>query len=264
MFLRVFCGVIAVIWAVTGTARAQLFDGSFGADSPNFAIVGFGAGPKYLGAKETTYAVAPAGQMTFDWDVVTLQANYLNTDLIPDPDWQFGPAGLLRFGRGDVERDAVDALPDIDTTVELGFSGARVWNDDDWQKRSAIGGSFLQDVGGVHDGHVASIYARQWFGIGRYGALGISLAASYASESYMGTYFGVDSAGSAASGLPEFLPGAGARDVRATAVFVQPINDQWAVGAGLLYAKLLGDASDSPISDSDEAIYGGIGIARFW
>lgn len=53
----------------------------------------------------------------------------------------------------------------------------------------------------------------------------------------------------AASGLPAFDADGGMRDARATAVFIQAVHPSAVVGAGVLDARLLQDAANSPITD---------------
>nr|WP_161555995.1 MipA/OmpV family protein [Mangrovicoccus ximenensis] len=118
----------------------------------------------------------------------------------------------------------------------------------------------LQDASGAHGGHVADVNLRRWMPVGRYGALGLGLAASWASADYMDTYFSVG----AAPDRPGYDAGAGWRDARITAVYVQPLSGRWAVGAGVMYMHFLEEAADSPAVRSDGQVYAGIGVARGW
>lgn len=227
-------------------------------------VLGIGAGPQYLGSEDAVWAVAPAARLRYDRAVVELQANYLTVDLLPNSDWNLGPAGILRFGRGDVDDDAVAALPDIDMSIDLGLFASYDIKGDDLRDRWSIGVGVLQDATGAHGGYVVSGNIRRWVPVGRYGAFGVGVATSWASDDYMDTYFSVDADGAAASGLPEYSASAGWRDARVTMIFVQPVSESVAVGAGLMYSYLLQDASDSSVVRRREQVYGGIGIARIW
>ena len=233
-------------------------------DENGFVALGIGAGPRYIGSDQTTWAVAPAAQFAVGATVVRLTANYLALDLLERPDWSFGPAGILRFGRDETGDAEVDALPSIDPTIELGLDLSRNWNTGDYQRYTSVGISVLQDVGDSHGGWVASAGFRKWVPAGRYGTLGLSLATTYGSSDYTETFFGITPAASLQSGLASYQAGAGLRDARAAAIFIQPISPEWAVGAGLLYARILGDAADSPVTRDRNQLYGGIGIVRFW
>lgn len=242
------------------------------ADSPitlpgytGVGLLAFGFGPQYLGADEDVWLPVPAGTfMLGENRRVTLTGNYLNIDLLDHPNWTLGPAGILRFGRGDVKDDQVAALPDIDMSLDLGGFAAYEQVGTDVRQRWAAGLGVLQDVTGSHGGYVATAYARAWLPVGRFSALGLGAAISYGSDDYMDTYFSVDPAGSAASGLDVFSAGSGTRDARVFAVYIQPVSPEWAVGGGVIYGQLLGDAGDSSVTDSRDQLYAGIGVARVW
>lgn len=109
--------------------------------------------------------------------------------------------------------------------------------------------------------------------------LATRVGAEYASEEYMRTYFGVNAAQSAATALavngatpvPVFGVGANpnfadAIDGQVKSVYVNAnvtydLTDSFQVRAGAGYARLLGDAADSPISESDNQFTGSLGVA---
>src|SRR3546814_17155168 len=89
-----------------------------------------------------------------DWS-----SDVCSSDLI-----RFGPAGLYRFGRGDVDDDVVDRLPSIDATVELGgFAGLEFIDADDPRTRIYLSVDFLHDVADEPGGYVVSASARLWY-----------------------------------------------------------------------------------------------------
>ena len=227
---------------------------------PQFFALGIGAGPRYAGADDNTRAIAPAGRLNFGERYVSLEANYLSINLLDHPNWRIGPAGILRFGRSDAE----SGLSDISMSLDLGGFVAFETSADDPRSRWRLAGGILQDVTGVHDGHVADVSIRRWLPAGRYGALGLGLAASWGSGQYMDTYFGVDATDAALTGIGEFLPGSGWRDIRSSIYFIQPVSTEWAVGAGVLYSRLIDDAANSPATESEGQLLFGIGVARAW
>jgi hypothetical protein len=83
--------------------------------------------------------------------------------------------------------------------------------------------------------------------VGRFSAMGLYLGTTYGSSDYMHTYFSVGTIGAADSGLDMFSAGSGIRDVRMSAIYIQPISRKWQVGGGCLFSRLLNDAADSPI-----------------
>lgn len=232
---------------------------------PQFALIGAGMGPKYYGSDNLTGAVVPGGQYNFGGRrYISLQANYLSINVMDDPHWKAGPAGILRFGRHDVDDPQVAALGDVDMSLDLGgFVGYEIAGPDP-RDRWRVNAGILQDVTGTHGGYVADIGLRRWMPAGKFGTLGLGIATSWASEDYMDTYFSVDAVGSAVSGLPVYSAGAGWRDVRAMAIFVQPVSREWAVGGGVLYSYMLNDAAGSPVTLSRNQVYFGLGVARLF
>lgn len=215
---------------------------------PSYAGLGVGFAPDYIGSNDYRFGAAPVARWSRGHRSADLIANFARVNLLDHPNWRIGPAGTLRLRRGDVADPVVDRLPSIGATVELGgFVAYSVDVGDDPRQRFAASASVTQDVLGEHEGFVAALSVRKWLPVGRFGALGLALGTSYASADYTDTYYSVTPAGAAASGLRLFEAGAGMRDVRATAVFVQPLSKTFVVGVGALYGRMLGDAADSPI-----------------
>lgn len=233
-------------------------------DFPDYMILGTGTGPAYIGADDRVWAVVPAARKSFDERYLSLEANYLSANLLNHPNWRVGPAGILRFGRSDVSDNQVARLPEIDMSIDLGAFAAYEVVGDNPRNRTRVGVGVLQDVTDVHQGYVLDADLRRWLPVGSYGAFGIGVAASWASEDYMDTYFSIDPSGAAASGLPTYAAGSGWRDVRVTAIYVQPVSEKWAVGAGMMYSHLLSKAANSPSVSSERQIFAGVGIARAW
>lgn len=232
---------------------------------PNFVGAGVGFAPDYVGSDDYRFGVAPFGRLSRGARYVDVAANFARVNVLNDPNWRLGPAATLRFGRDDVEDRAVRSLPDIDTTIEVGgFLGYEVAWESAPRRRFNASVSLTHDALGAHDGFVASVSLRKWFPVGRFAAFGMAVGTSYGSEDYADAFFSVTPAGAGASGLPAFDADAGLRDVRVTAVFVQPVSETFIIGAGALYGRLIGDAADSPIvkerGSPDQLIFG-IGAA---
>lgn len=249
-------------------ALAGLFLGETAmAASPVSWKVGAGAGarPDYEGSED--YEAVPIGYLRATWErnaflelagahgsggAPRLRANVVADDLL-----QFGPLIQYRIGRGDVENDRVDALPNIDGTVELGgFFG---FEEQGWE--GAI--TFAQDVGDEHGGFVAELSAGYTADLADGLALRVLVATSYGSDGYMGTFFTVDSADAPAAGLDPYDADGGIRDfgTQWSLSWRLPGSQHWGIGAVLSYFRLLGDAADSPIVDdvgSPDQVFGGV------
>lgn len=233
---------------------------------PSYFGLGIGSYPEFVGSGDDLIGVAPFGRYSWgEQKYVSLEVNYASVNLIEDRNWRFGPAGMWRFGREDVEDDVVDELPDIDGSLELGFFGAYEFVGENARDRWWIGANFTHGVTGDNDGYTVSASVRRWIPVGQFAALGFSLGTTYGSSDYMDTYFSVGEQGAMDSGLPVFDAGSGTRDVRVTALYMQPVSPKWVVGAGFLYSRLFGDAADSPLvsqrGDRDQVVFG-IGFAR--
>ena len=71
---------------------------------------------------------------------------------------------------------------------------------------------------------------------------------TYASDNYMDSYFSIDAADSARSGLSQFNADAGIKDVGANAALTYSFSEHWAAGGIVAYKRLLNDAEDSPVT----------------
>lgn len=235
---------------------------------PNYAGLGAGVANDYVGSDDLVPGGLPLARVSWKNRYVTLEGNYLAANVLNHPVIRFGPAGLYRFGRDDVDDNVVSRLPSIDDTVELGgFAGLELVAADDPRKRIYLSVDFLHDVGDRHGGYVVSASARAWYPLARATEFGVSVATSYGSGDYMSTFFSIGPAGAARSGLATYNASDGLRDARVTAVVVQSLAENWHIGAGILYSRLLSEAADSPIVDdrgSANQIVGGIGFIFSW
>ncbi len=258
---------MAVVFAGAAQGEAVIIDLSPVA-IPNFVGIGIGGAPDYLGSDDLMAGGFAFGRYTWGNRYVSLQGNFASANVIDHPNWRFGPSATLRFGRDDVDDPVVDLLPDIDHSLDLGaFVSYEIVSARDPRNRWSFEADFAHDVTGEHSGFAVSAAARRWFPVGDFAALGLAVSSTYGSEDYMDTYFSVTPAGALASGLPAFSADAGFRDVRLTAVFIQPLSKQWVVGGGLMYMRLLEDAANTPITDargSPNQFVFGLGVAHIF
>lgn len=265
-------GILVLSAALIALPSAALAGGDFlnlqPATLPNFASVGIGFAPDYVGSDDYEFGAVPFARYSWGERYVALEGNFLSANVLDHANWRLGPAALYRFGRDDVDNDVVDRLPDIDDTVEFGaFAAYEIVDPQEPRDRWRFGVDFLHDVADEHEGFAIAANVRKWFPIGGSGALGFSVAATYGSSDYVDTFFSIDAAGAAASGLPVFDADGGLRDARLTAAYVQSISPSWHIGTGVLYSRLLGDVADSPIVDdqgsADQLIFG-VGAVYAW
>jgi outer membrane protein len=76
----------------------------------------------------------------------------------------------------------------------------------------------------------------------------------------MEAYFGVDGRDSARSGLKEYSADSGIKDVGANLTLSYALTQHWGLLGVAAYRRLVGDASDSPITKNgdENQLYGGL------
>jgi outer membrane protein len=236
----------------------------------NYVAGAVGIVPDYMGSDDYTFGGAPAGLIKFGSSerYARLVVTELSVNVLNSRTWSLGPVLNYRLARDDVDDDAVDRMRDIDGTVEAGLFGGWTWiGDDDPRHRFTATAEFLYDVGDTHDGYLISAGARYFQPVTRPLTLSIGATVTYGSSDYMQTYFGVDSNNAARSGLSQFSAGSGLRDVRIPVMAIYSLSPNWHLSGGLIYSRLLGDASDSPVVDdrgSSDQLYAGLGVAYAW
>ena len=215
---------------------------------------GVGMAPDYEGSDD--YEAVPIVSFEYKTPSYVLKSNRVGVelDVLPSDVIDFGPVVRYNFGRDDVEDDAVDRLREVDGTVEGGlFIGSGV-------PVSAIGLedngyltgrlTVLADVlGEGHEG--VTIDARGSYVKPANEKLTIisSVSSTYASDDYMESFFGIDADNASRSGLNEFDAEGGIKDVGLSIVGVYKLDQNWTVNGIGSYARLLGDAADSPVTD---------------
>jgi outer membrane protein len=153
-----------------------------------------------------------------------------------------GPVVRFGFGREESRnRSALRGLGDVDDTVELGgFAGY------DLGGGFSVRATAVQAAGG-HEGFLANLavsYAQRLPG-GLFAAVSPSI--TYADARYHEAFYGIDGLQSGRSGRAPYRPGDGIERAGITAFVSVPITDRLSLLTFAGYARLLGDAADSPI-----------------
>lgn len=269
-----------VIGAATATTLLSLSPDAWGQQALDFALevpgvrnfAGFGIGavPDYLGSDDYTIGIAPIAKIQFGETerYIRLLATELSLNVINSRQWSFGPVLNYRPERDDVDDAAVDRMESIDSALEAGLFGGWTWISAlDPRQRFNASIQFLNDISDTHDGYTITAAARYWHPVSRAWTLSLGISSTYASEDYTSTYFGVNAADSARSGLRLFSADSGMRDLRIAPTVIFSLSPYWHLGAGVIYSRLLDDAADSPIVDdrgSADQFFAGIGIVYAW
>jgi len=251
--------LLTVALALSGNPQAAA------ADLDWSIAAGLGTRPDYEGSDD--YEPVPIGGVRATWNqnvFVDFSGTHgsggaprLRMNVVADELLQFGPLLQYRRSRGDVENGRVDALPNVDSALEIGgFFG---FEERGWEGQIAA----AQDVAGGHDGFIVEFCAGYTAAIGERLRLGFLMASTYASDGYMGSYFTVDTADAPSSGLDAYDADNGIKDVGGTLSLNWriPGTEHWGLGGVFSYFRMVGDAGDSPVVDdagNPDQLFGGV------
>jgi len=246
------------------------------------ARLSIGAGvayfPDYEGSNEHTWSPIPAVQGTIGGMSITLLANRVSLDLIPNatgPGWdfQFGPVAVVNLNRSKlsaIEDPRIKALGEVDTALEVGgFVGIGKTGviTSDYDKLS-VTLSYRHDVTGIHRSGIWTPAINYMTPLSTKTLVGLFATAEIVEDDYARTYFGVTPTGSIASGLPVFTPKGGQKNLAMGGMFTVALTGDLTKGLALVtgfsYSKLFGDFADSPlvsIAGSRHQWTGGAGLA---
>lgn len=165
-----------------------------------------------------------------------------------------GPLVGYNLGRDEDDDDHLEGLGDVDGGIVAGgFVGYRIGSvlfDAAFQNTFSDDGGYLIRFGAEIE---RPLRERLTF-TGRIGA-------TYADEEYMQNYFGVSAAQSAASGFAQFDADAGFKDVFAEVGLKAKLDERWEAKASVRYSRLIGDAADSPIVESENQFTTTLGVS---
>jgi MipA family protein len=242
---------------------------------------GLGYRPSYEGSDDYNLSPAPLIQGSVDGFSFGARGPGLFVDAIRDSgrvqgrerkiQFVLGPQILLRLDRTSRIKDpVVSLLGERDTAVEIGFTSGvafkNVINPIDTLTLSLNAG---WDVAGAHDGSMISPSISYSTPLSRAAFVNLSLSADRVDDNYAQTYYSIDAAGSAASGLPIYSADGGWKSAGAFMVAAYDLSGNALDGGFSLfglasYNRLLGDAKRSPITSvrgSADQFFVGAGVA---
>jgi outer membrane protein len=211
---------------------------------------GLGVVPDYEGSDDYKAVPIPFAEAVWqsgrsvDLVGTKLKANLARSDWgFGRERWRFGPVAHYRFGRNDVDDNKVDRLQNVDAAFELGgFVGVGL---DNWNFKVEA----LQDVADGHDGFLMTLRGGYRYPIDQSWVLSLGVFTTYADGSYMNSYFSIDRRDAARSGLKKFNADSGFKDVGFEVGAAYSLTENWSLRALGRYARLVGDAADSPVTD---------------
>ena len=214
--------------------------------------------PKFEGAKSYEVTgfpfVAPAG--LGDEGVVQIKgADDIRFRVLKLGNFDFGPVAGYRFGRDQGDADHLHGLGDVDGGLIVGAFGTYHMGP------FSVSASYHHQVTGDDTGGLVRLGAEfvtrpySWL------KLTTSVGTNYALDDYMTSFFGVTPGQSLASGLPVYSPSAGFKDVNVGLTAAMDLDKRWSLMLIGRYARLIGDASDSPVVETDNQFYGGAALS---
>lgn len=161
------------------------------------------------------------------------------------------------FGRDEEDGDLLQGMGDIDFSGVLRGGLTYDFGPAD------IGLSINKAVTGAHDGYEVeaslgkSFFIREWRTMLRF-----RLEATFSSDDYLQTYFGVTPAQAMTSGNPIYEIEGGLKEVGVSTLIIRPINQQWSLLFLATFGRFVGDVADSPIVESSNRMAGGLFMVR--
>jgi outer membrane scaffolding protein for murein synthesis (MipA/OmpV family) len=217
-----------------------------GAPAADFSIGGgIGVAPDYEGSSDYELLPVPAGDARFDNGMyVNLLGLNLRANLVPSKFWRLGPVYNYRAERDNVENDQVDDMNKVSDANEFGIFGGIEWQN--WY----VFLDLLGDTGNAHEGWYGTLKGGYNWIINNEWALSVGGFTTYADDDYMSTYFGVNAADSAASGLPTYDADESFKDIGLDLGVNWAFAQKWNLRGLLQVKQLVGDADDgSPVVD---------------
>jgi outer membrane protein len=199
--------------------------------------------PEFEGSDELGFGVKPIIDIrrpgAREW--LSLPSDHGGITLFSTNNFRIGPSFNFIQRRKEDDSDALRGLGDVDWALEVG-AYAEYWLTDFVRTRAEARRGF-----NGHEGFVADFSADfVWRPLPPW-TLTLGPRLSIADDEYMRTYFSVTPAQAVTSGLRAFDAQGGLKSAGALASVTYQWTPQFATMAYLEYARLLGDAADSPI-----------------
>ena len=167
------------------------------------------------------------------------------------------PFILPATGSGDREvTPAVDDAFDLDSSVTLGGLVSYLL------PFARFDGQIQFPVTGDVDGFRGDLSLTTRLPLGDRFFIAPGVRATYTSDSWSNSYYGIDATQAAAVGLPEFDTGAGFHTLGAHVIATFEVVEDYNVIGALNYSALQDEAEDSPLSPDNDALTVVVGVAR--
>jgi outer membrane scaffolding protein for murein synthesis (MipA/OmpV family) len=215
--------------------------------------------PKYEGSKEYEVfgvpLVAPSGSSEPGF-IQFRGPEDIRLRVINWNGFEAGPLAGWRFDREESDDDRLLGLGDVDGGIVLG--GYAAYNFGMFKPFV----SYSNQVSGDDTGGLLRFGAEAPISLGGGIKMTGIFGATWADDDYMDAFFSLSAAQVAAA--PAFNTaydaGAGVKDVYVGLNADVPLTDVWTLKLTGQYSRLVGDAADSPIVESEDQFFGGLGL----
>lgn len=262
----VAAGLLIATVAYSGTALA--------ADEWVFEVGGgVGYGSKYEGSDEAEFMFLPVLGITWNDTIYLTTEDGLGAVLYDNHDFTVNVSLNYDWGRDESDSSDLDGLGDVDgaatANLTLEYEVGPVTPFVELTRH--LGGPDALEVSfgaetmiplGVLMGQGPASRAAESDDEGANGpAIMAGISATWADDKYMKSYFGISSKQSSRSGLPQYSAKSGLKSAGVELGFLYPVSENWALQTMIEYERLFGDAADSPISKSNNVLFGGVAVS---
>lgn len=200
-------------------------------------------GPKYEGSDEMKISAMPFFGLSWRDYVFLDGMQGLGVNAIRTRRFRLGLAVGYAPGRDQDDSDRLQGLGDIDPAARVRLFGAYSLGP------VRLSANISRDFGGS-DGFQIRPQVMVPFPLSKKVRLMSGVSVTWADSNYMESYFGVTPGQSVLSGLPTFDADAGFKSVAFQFGVNWDLTERWFARASVGVGHLLGDAADSPITES--------------
>lgn len=239
-----------------GTAQAQPADEKDGWQV-RLGVLG-GAMPDYEGSDDYRFKPLPDIEITYG-DTFFLDRRGLGANLIQSGPLTAGVTVGYDGGRKEKRNAALRGMGKVgDTAIAGAFANYQIGR---WVLNADVNTDMLGDG---HDGTTASFGFSYVMTPSERLMVVLGPSITWASDNYMQSYFGINTAQAARSGRAVYRAESGFKDAGLMGFGIYKLTEHWSLTGVAGYNRLLGDAADSPLVDRDgsaDQFFGGLGIS---
>jgi len=229
-------------------------------------ILGFAFIPDYIGSDD--YEIEPLIISNFSYGNINgvFEGTGTRIDVWDHPFLEAGPVAFLALDRRNVVSEPVNQVGGFGSALELGgYLGFAIPYGGLPEGELSGYVSWRRSLIGDQDGSQFIGLLEYFFAAKRFLRVGMNVNFTAADSDFNRQHFGVTQAASNRSGLPEFRPGGGVRDVAISAYSVLSFSRRWGVFTRVLASRVVGDAARSPLvteEGSETQLFFGLGVFR--